>query len=138
MKKINNDLKEYFKKAGIKQQAVADAIGVKKSFISELLSEKRNVGYETAVKLSKAYGFNLEWLLTGEGTMLRDVSVVDGKGNQVAQNVSGGKVEQTQVNGGVGEEYLKEVIEEQKTIIEQLQKQVAEQGATIQRLVDKM
>lgn len=68
---VTDELRAYFSEKGIKQVEVADKLGVKKSFISELLAGKRTLGHETAVKLNKVYGFDLNWLLTGEGEMLK-------------------------------------------------------------------
>lgn len=68
---VTDELKAYFSEKGIKQVEIADKLGVKKSFISELLAGKRTLGHETAVKLNKVYGFDLNWLLTGEGEMLK-------------------------------------------------------------------
>lgn len=68
---VTDELKAYFSEKGIKQVEIADKLGVKKSFVSELLAGKRTLGHETAVKLNKVYGFDLNWLLTGEGEMLK-------------------------------------------------------------------
>lgn len=65
-------LKAYFINKGIKQQEIASTLGLKKSFVSELLNGKRSIGYETAHKLSSQYpDLNIDWLMTGEGEMLR-------------------------------------------------------------------
>lgn len=68
---IIEEIKAYFKANGIKQGDIASACDWKKSFVSELLNGKRAIGNETAVKLNKAYKFDIQWLLTGEGTMFR-------------------------------------------------------------------
>ncbi|MCQ2299762.1 MAG: helix-turn-helix domain-containing protein [Bacteroidales bacterium] len=68
----SEQLKDYFKSKGIKQQEVADTCGFNKSFVSELFSGKRTIGYETADKIVNAFPeLNRQWLLTGEGEMLR-------------------------------------------------------------------
>lgn len=68
---VTDELKAYFSEHNIKQVDIAEKLGVQKSFVSELLAGKRTLGHETAVKLSKAYGFDINWLLTGEGSMLK-------------------------------------------------------------------
>lgn len=68
---INEQLKEWFAQNGLKQKDIVEATGLKKSFISELLAGKRNIGRETAERLSACYGLSVQWLMTGEGEMLR-------------------------------------------------------------------
>ena len=68
---INEQLKEWFAQNGLKQKDIVEATGLKKSFISELLAGKRNIGRETAERLSACYGLSVQWLMTGGGEMLR-------------------------------------------------------------------
>lgn len=68
---IFKSLSEHFKQLGLKQSDIALACGWRKSFVSELLNGKRVIGEDTALKLNKMYGFDIHWLLTGEGEMLR-------------------------------------------------------------------
>lgn len=68
---IIEQIKDYFRANDIKQGDIALACDWKKSFVSELLNGKRAIGNETAIRLNKAYKFDIHWLLTGEGTMFR-------------------------------------------------------------------
>lgn len=78
---VTEEIKKYFKKNGIKQVNVAESLGVKTSFVSELFSGKRTIGAETALKLNKAYGFDTKWLMTGAGTMFK----IDATAQSVAE-----------------------------------------------------
>lgn len=54
----------------------ADEIGVQRSSISHILSDRNKPSYDFIQKvLSKFPGISVEWLLTGKGTMIKNVSI---------------------------------------------------------------
>ncbi len=68
--KVGKKLKEYFDELGYTQQYVADKLGVSQAAVSALLNGKP-FGKKLAAKWAEAFGFNPNWLLTGEGEMSR-------------------------------------------------------------------
>ena len=63
-------LKAFFKKQGITQQQIGDALGTSQSYVNSLLTGRNPIGKSTAAKLHEAYGLSAAWLLTGEGELL--------------------------------------------------------------------
>lgn len=111
---VTDELKAYFSEKGIKQVEIADKLGVKKSFISELLAGKRTLGHETAVKLNKVYGFDLNWLLTGEGEMLKGQAEAPEAGQTDAARIAQLRAE---IDG-----LKKQLDDERRTLLEQNKK----------------
>jgi transcriptional regulator with XRE-family HTH domain len=86
MKNIGEKLKNYFKEWGITQNEMNAALGIRQSYISDLISGKKPFGKKAAAKFSEVYGLNEAFLLTGEGEMFPGESgtpnnnvVIDGK-----------------------------------------------------------
>lgn len=67
-KEIGNTIKEYFAEIGISQADAAARLGVQQAAISNQLNG-RAFGKNSATRWNKAFGFRVNWLLTGEGTM---------------------------------------------------------------------
>lgn len=67
---IGEVLKKYFKERHMTQQAIADVLGVSQGAVTALLNGKP-FGSKTAQAWSDNFGFNITWLLTGEGEMLK-------------------------------------------------------------------
>lgn len=65
---IGKKIKEYFSEIGIPQQEVARILGVHQAAVSNQLNG-RPFGKNSAAKWNKAFGFRINWLLTGEGPM---------------------------------------------------------------------
>ena len=63
-------LKDFFRKHGITQGNIAEALGTRQSFVSAMFNGRRTITRQTASKLAAAYGLSVAWLLTGEGEML--------------------------------------------------------------------
>lgn len=57
------------KTLGLTQQEVADRFGIDRSLISILCKDKQNISNLMLYALSKEFGVNPTWLLTGEGEM---------------------------------------------------------------------
>ena len=67
-KEIGRTIKEYFTEIGISQMEAANILGVQQAAISNQLNG-RAFGKNSAAKWNKAFGFRVNWLLTGEGPM---------------------------------------------------------------------
>lgn len=65
---IGKKIKEYFSEMGMSQQEVAKILNVQQAAVSNQLNG-RTFGKNSAAKWSKAFGFRINWLLTGEGPM---------------------------------------------------------------------
>ncbi len=68
---IGKKIKEYFSEAGMSQQEVAKVLNVQQAAVSNQLNG-RPFGKNSAAKWNKAFGFRINWLLTGEGAMFDD------------------------------------------------------------------
>lgn len=84
---MNN--KDFYLKYGIQKlnlsmKQIADDMDVSQSYISAILSGKKKIGGKTAMALSDLYGFDLNWLLTGDGEMMKD----DKKGDILNKKVT--------------------------------------------------
>ena len=67
-KLIGNKIKEYFSEIGMSQMDVAKVLDVQQAAVSNQLNG-RPFGKNSAAKWNKAFGFRINWLLTGEGPM---------------------------------------------------------------------
>lgn len=126
---IIEEIKAYFKANGIKQGDIASACDWKKSFVSELLNGKRSIGNETAVKLNKAYKFDIQWLLTGEGTMFRFDATASTEEEEIAKA--------TDMYKAMMEELarMKKELEDKDKFIEKLNERIDMQDNVIKRLL---
>jgi hypothetical protein len=66
--KICYKLKDYFIENGIKQCDIASALDITQAAVCNQLNG-RPFGANAAKKWSKTFGFNINWLMTGEGAM---------------------------------------------------------------------
>ena len=67
---------------GLSPAKFADEIGVQRSSISHIISGRNKPSYDFIIKiLNRFKGINAEWLLTGNGNMIKgkDMSVIEGK-----------------------------------------------------------
>lgn len=65
---IGNRIKEYFAEIGMSQIEAAGLLNVQQAAVSNQLNG-RPFGKNSAAKWNKAFGFRINWLLTGEGPM---------------------------------------------------------------------
>lgn len=68
VKEIGQKVKEYFAEVGLSQQDVAKKLGVQQAAVSNQLNG-RPFGKNSAAKWNRAFGFRVNWLITGEGPM---------------------------------------------------------------------
>lgn len=88
MAKIGKELREYFDNKGIKQTEIAKMIGVKPPYITKIFSNEREIGKNQVEKWITQFGFNKVWLLTGEGSMLKDTSQANNNATFVAPYIT--------------------------------------------------
>ena len=67
-REIGKKIKEYFSEMGMSQTEVAKALDIQQAAVSNQLNG-RPFGKNAAAKWSNAFGFRVNWLLTGEGPM---------------------------------------------------------------------
>ncbi len=65
---IGKKIKDYFSEIGMSQMEAADRLGVQQAAVSNQLNG-RTFGKNSAAKWNAAFGFRVNWLLTGEGPM---------------------------------------------------------------------
>jgi plasmid maintenance system antidote protein VapI len=125
---IGKRLKEYFDRLGYTQQYIADKLGVSQAAVSALLNGKP-FGKKLANKWAETFELKPNWLLTGEGEMLRcNVNEVNGNGNT---SVAGNGNQITTAN-------IAEMLELQKGYQEMIktgQAQLSESQSQINRLI---
>lgn len=88
MAKIGKELREYFDNKGIKQTEIAKMIGVKPPYITKIFSNEREIGKNQVEKWITQFGFNKVWLLTGEGSMLKETAQADNNATFVAPYIT--------------------------------------------------
>ena len=83
---VGSALNKYFEQKGYSQQQLADILGVHQTNISALFLGKRPFGKNVAKKWHDAFGFRINWLMTGEGPMFDTDTTI------TQNNVSGNNV----------------------------------------------
>lgn len=81
MSKLNPKIIAYFKENKIRQEDIANALNVDQSFISKVLSGKKEIGLNFAKKLSKAYNIPLIDLL-----VINEINTFEETKNQIFTN----------------------------------------------------
>lgn len=67
---MKNRLQQFLESEGLSQAQFADSINVARAGISHIMSGRNNPSYEFIVNTIRRYpDLNIEWLLTGNGTM---------------------------------------------------------------------
>ena len=80
---IGERLNAYMAVNKISQNALAEILSTSQSAISSMCNGKRNISKNTIYKLSNAFpDLNSEWLLTGEGEMLKKKDGIEEKKSQ--------------------------------------------------------
>lgn len=103
-KAVGQRLKELRKINRYSGQALGDLVGITRSTISLIESGTNKLSYEYAVTIAKHFGANVEWLMTGEGPMLKG-ETSGGTSYSLSGNKNTGAVvgHGNQVSGGQGD-----------------------------------
>ena len=84
MAKLEDDLRKFFDSQKITQKDIANKLGVSTAYINSLFKGKRAFGKEQAEIWANHFGLSPAWLLTGEGSMLKETSNEDNNASFVA------------------------------------------------------
>lgn len=109
----------------ISQNAFSDAIGCSPSKLTEILKGRMSIQLDMLATLCEDYGISAEWLLTGNGDMMR-------RGESVVQNVTGSHCAAT----ANGDAVVGSTISD-KERISYLEKLLSEKERTIQILMSR-
>ncbi len=72
---MNRRLLQFLQAENITQSQFADTLSVARGSVSHILAGRNRPGYDFLESLALHYpSLNIEWLLTGKGKMLKDVS----------------------------------------------------------------
>ena len=63
-------IRDYFHENGISNRDVAERLGVHEGSVSNILSGRYGISKKIAARLTDLYGFNMRFLMTGEGALL--------------------------------------------------------------------
>lgn len=63
-------IRDYFHENGISNRDVAERLGVHEGSVSNILSGRYGISKKIAARLTDLYGFNMRFLMTGEGSLL--------------------------------------------------------------------
>lgn len=89
---VGTALKNYFEKMGISQKQVADILDIYPTNVNALLLGRRSFGKNVAKKWHDAFGFRINWLMTGEGPMF------DGDSSVTQNNINGDNIIANSIN----------------------------------------
>ena len=92
MSRQSDELSKYFTLHGIPQTEIAEKLGVTAPVVSNLLAGRGVIGKKRAYQLASAYGFNLYFLLTGEGELLPPQSCSATNSRNVIQSSPGSQI----------------------------------------------
>lgn len=89
MSRQTDEMARYFAQNGIKNRQVADKLGISEQTVSNMLKGRDSLGGKRCLQLSEAYGFDLNFLLSGEGSLFPTQSIINsgnvtGNGNNVS------------------------------------------------------
>ncbi len=83
-----NRIKHIIGHYGLTSTQFADNIGVQRSAVSHVMSERNKPSLDFVLKIKKAYPkINLDWLILGVGTMLKNENESDVMTNDIDKNI---------------------------------------------------
>ena len=85
---ITDKLRKYFENKGITQKDIAKILGVSNAYVNTLFTGKRAFGKEQAQIWENHFGLSKVWLLTGEGSMLKETAQADNNATFVAPYIT--------------------------------------------------
>ena len=71
MSEIKDRLKLFRKDKNLTQEDVATQTAISRTYISTIEAGRQDPSFSFVKTLSKTYGLSIDWLLTGEGEMMR-------------------------------------------------------------------
>lgn len=69
MSRQSDALRTFFDSHGIRQRDIAEKLGLHEGTVSSILSGRYGISKGTAAKLAQEFGFNMMFLMTGEGEL---------------------------------------------------------------------
>ncbi|ULG93603.1 helix-turn-helix transcriptional regulator [Leptospira interrogans] len=66
---MKDRIRALLKELGITQKEFAETVGISQGFVSEIINGKNVPSHETLTKMVLKYRVNMNWLLSGEGSM---------------------------------------------------------------------
>lgn len=134
-KDIRRRLKEARTVLDLESQVFAEKAGIDKKNYSSIETSERSVGDRVLRDITKAHGINLKWLMTGEGEMFDEkMASFDISSEDFKEKVSDRFAEWVLELIQKGEIYPSHIIEDYKTKINELEKQINE----LQRCIGKL
>lgn len=73
-------IESLLKDKGLTKTKVAESLGIKPAKFSEILNNRMNAGVDAIADLCELYSFSAEWILTGQGSMLK-IGPLKGRSN---------------------------------------------------------
>lgn len=70
---MGDRLKKLIKVLGLTQKSFGESIGIKPAYVSDLINERaKGFSTESLIRIQQVHNVNLNWLLTGQGSMFLD------------------------------------------------------------------
>lgn len=146
MKEDKTELQKYFESQGIRQNQVAAKLGRGVAYVNDLIRGRKRFGRQTAAQWSALFGFREEWLLTGNGEMMKDGSYkatnslsVHGVTMHGSQHVNTAQTENGDVSFNKPDAdtiaMLKDAMDMNRTLVATLTDTIAEQRRSNERML---
>lgn len=98
MKNIAEAIKKDVESRGLTQQDVADRLGDSQAYVAQILNGYKRIGRKKAQQLHNAFGYNITFLLTGEGELIKkgdtDVSTPPASSSAQSQSLNNANIDQ--------------------------------------------
>lgn len=78
MSKQSDEMARYFAQNGIKNRQIAEKLGISEQTVSNMLKGRDSLGGKRCAQLAEAYGFDMQYLVTGKGSLFPSQSVENG------------------------------------------------------------
>jgi len=134
---ISLRIKELMKKKGVSAYNISKETGISQATLSRILNKNTKPNMNNLKILSKYFNSSEEWLLTGEGSMLKESvvnnNIVSDGNNNV--NVNQGEVKLGTSNGDMSK--LIDIIAEKDKQISKLIEHLTEKDKQISKLIEQ-
>lgn len=81
MSRQTDEMARYFASHGIKNRSIAERLGLTEQTVCNMLKGRDSLGKKRCLQLSEAYGFDLNFLLSGAGTLFPATQSIVNSGN---------------------------------------------------------